>query len=84
MPMVIYSGMRCQKHNERVGGVPDSAHTKGVAVDVKCHSSRGRFAIINAALSAGFTRIGVAKTFVHLDVDLSLPQQVMWTYGGGK
>lgn len=82
--MVITSGYRCQKHNERVGGVPDSAHTKGLAVDVKCPSSSYRYAIVNAALSAGFGRIGIANSFIHLDVDFDLPQQVIWTYGGGK
>jgi len=33
-PLKINSGHRCQAHNEEVGGVEDSAHTKGEALDI--------------------------------------------------
>jgi uncharacterized protein YcbK (DUF882 family) len=79
-PFVITSGFRCQKHNERVGGVKDSAHTKGVAVDIKVGASQARYRVIRGAIAAGFTRIGIAKTFIHIDCDLTLPQGVIWTY----
>ena len=33
MPMKITSGLRCKYENKRVGGVPNSGHLKGYAVD---------------------------------------------------
>jgi len=30
----VNSGHRCQSHNEEVGGVEDSKHTKGEAIDI--------------------------------------------------
>lgn len=33
-PFKVNSGHRCQAHNEEVGGVEDSKHTKGEAVDI--------------------------------------------------
>ncbi len=32
-PIHIASGARCEAHNQDVGGAPDSAHTRGTAVD---------------------------------------------------
>ncbi|MGC9344888.1 MAG: D-Ala-D-Ala carboxypeptidase family metallohydrolase, partial [Bacteroidales bacterium] len=43
IPFIISSGYRCQKHNKEIGGVPDSAHTKGMAVDITCKDSRTRY-----------------------------------------
>lgn len=36
IPIVINSGYRSRPHNFAVGGVPDSNHTRGTAVDVAC------------------------------------------------
>ena len=33
-PIVIVSGCRCETHNRKVGGVPESAHMKGEAADI--------------------------------------------------
>ena len=41
-PMEITSGVRCKAHNEAVGGVKNSAHTLGLAVDIGCSSSKQR------------------------------------------
>ncbi|WP_334320385.1 D-Ala-D-Ala carboxypeptidase family metallohydrolase [Gilliamella apicola] len=35
-PIIITSGYRCAELNKRVGGVSTSAHTKGLAVDIRC------------------------------------------------
>lgn len=80
IPFIINSGFRTQKHNKKVGGVKDSAHLKGVAADIKCVDSRSRFIIINALIDAGFTRIGIARTFIHCDIDIDKPQNVIWVY----
>jgi uncharacterized protein YcbK (DUF882 family) len=79
-PIVITSAYRCERHNKEVGGKPDSAHLKGLAVDIKVDNSRERFEIVTEALRKGFVRIGVAKTFVHIDLDKSKPQKVIWVY----
>jgi uncharacterized protein YcbK (DUF882 family) len=76
----IESGVRCMDHNLRVGGKPNSAHPRGLAVDIVCHSSRLRFQLVSLALQAGVTRIGIGKTFVHLDIDDSLTPRVVWLY----
>lgn len=80
IPFIITSGYRCEAHNEAVGGKSNSAHTRGRAADIKATDSRSRFLIVEALLAAGFTRIGVAKTFIHADDDPTLPQEVMWDY----
>ncbi len=79
---IITSGYRCPKHNKEVGGKPDSAHIKGLAADIECFRSRNRFKIIESLLRVGFTRIGVGKNFIHVDMDSSKPQRVIWTYYG--
>lgn len=80
MPLVINSGCRCAQHNASVGGSPTSSHLSGHAVDVRALSDATRFRIITSALLHGFTRIGIAKTFIHLDNDPSKPPSVFWVY----
>ena len=76
----ITSGYRSPEHNEKVGGVPNSSHTLGHAVDIYAPTSRQKYIIINALLQAGFDRIGVAKNFIHVDDDPSKNEEVIWTY----
>lgn len=80
IPFYVSSGFRTTAHNLRVGGVNGSSHTKGYAVDIKVIKSQDRFKIINAAMAAGFNRIGIAKSFVHLDNDPDKIKNVIWTY----
>lgn len=76
----ITSGYRTKSHNQQIGGVPDSAHTKGRAADIAATSGTKRWIIINSLLQAGFNRIGIANTFIHVDNDPDKPQSVIWTY----
>ena len=39
-PFRITSGYRTAERNKQVGGVPDSAHTKGHAADIACSSGK--------------------------------------------
>lgn len=80
IPFVITSGFRTPEHNARVGGEPNSAHLRGLAADLRCRNSEERFAIVNALLKVGFNRIGIGSSFIHCDIDPTLPQNVMWTY----
>lgn len=80
IPFVITSGYRCQDHNTEVGGVPSSAHTVGMAVDIKAENSESRIRILAGLLDAGFVRIGIGDSFIHADIDLSKPHPVAWLY----
>lgn len=57
-----------------------SAHTKGYAFDIEAKTDSRRFKIVKAAILCGWNRIGIAKTYVHLDDDPSLSHQVLWLY----
>lgn len=74
------SGYRCKECNARAGGVKNSAHIRGLAVDILIDNSVERFWTVSAAVKLNFSRIGVGRGIVHLDVDTSLPQHVMWLY----
>ena len=79
--IIITSAYRCEQHNERVSGKPKSSHLKGLAVDVKVSNSSYRFKVLNACLQEElFNRIGIAETFLHLDIDVDKTQNVVWTY----
>jgi len=80
IPFRINSGWRCENRNSDVGGVVDSSHMAGHAVDIRASDSHTRFVIDGALRMVGFRRIGVRKTFIHVDDDVSKPQGVMWLY----
>ena len=77
--VIVTSGYRCLKHNQEVGGVPDSAHTKGLAADISCKDGAYRLKLVLQALKSGIMRIGIGKTFVHIDIDHSKPDSI-WLY----
>lgn len=81
-PLIINSGYRTPEHNARVGGMPNSAHLRGHAADIRALTDGQRRAIAQAAIAEGITRIGWARTYIHLDVDPTLPQRVVWGYSG--
>lgn len=80
IPFKITSGYRTKEHNEKVGGVAQSSHLKGLAADISITNSTNRFIVISALLEVGITRIGVGKNFLHCDCDKEKSQSVMWTY----
>jgi len=79
-PIRVNSGYRTEAHNSKVGGVSSSSHLKGLAIDVACVRSNDRFEMLTALLEVGFNRIGVASTFIHVDIDKNKSQNVIWTY----
>lgn len=75
---IISSGFRTPEHNTEVGGVANSAHLTGEAADVACVNSQRRLRILIGAIIAGFTRIGIAKDHIHLDISETKPQDVLF------
>lgn len=77
-PFSITSAVRCEAHNKKVGGEPNSAHTRGFACDIVAQNSPARFQVMRALIMAGFRRIGSYSGFIHCDTDPTLPKDVMW------
>ena len=80
IPFIINSAYRSPEHNAKIGGKPNSSHLRGLAVDIKATDSRTRFTVLNALISVGFNRIGIADTFIHVDLDCEKSDRVIWTY----
>ena len=76
VPFVITSGKRTKKKNE---GAKNSAHFRGLAVDIRCSTSTKRWKILDALFEVKFRRIGIYDRHIHVDADPSLPQRVVWT-----
>ena len=79
IPFIINSAYRSPEHPLSIKN-PNSSHIKGLAVDIKATDSVTRFKIVKALIQVGFTRIGIADTFIHVDLDLDKTQNVIWTY----
>lgn len=82
VPFVITSGARCETHNLFVGGKENSAHVRGLAVDIAYSNSSRAYAIEQSAYRYDVKRIGRnrKKKFIHIDIDESLPQNVSFDY----
>jgi uncharacterized protein YcbK (DUF882 family) len=79
-PFKINSGYRTLAHNRKVGGKLSSSHLKGMAADIHCANDTERHKILMGCIKAGFTRIGIAKTFIHVDNDKTKNQNRIWVY----
>lgn len=79
----INSGYRTPEHNNAVGGAPRSQHLDGNAFDVstKGWTKDQRANLIKYARKLGFTGVGIAQTFVHIDM---APRTAAWIYVNGK
>ena len=82
-PIVITSGYRDPSKNESVGGVKDSAHTKGFAVDIRLSQDPFIRSKMAWALGrAGFERVLFYDRHCHVDVDRDKPKPIF--LDGGK
>lgn len=79
-PIVIASGNRCRFWNTHEGGTDNSEHLIAEGADLKCLNSVDRWRMVEAATQAGFERLGIGKTFLHVGVSKSLAPKVIWTY----
>lgn len=80
VPFVVNSGFRTLEHEKKQGRDGSSSHTKGIAVDIQAMTLRDRYLILQGLLKAGFTRIGVGETFIHVDGDPDKDQDAIWHY----
>jgi len=80
VPFGIRSACRCPRHNQSEGGKDQSAHLTGEAVDISAGNSAQRYYILAGLMGARFRRIGLGANFIHADVAVHLPQDVVWTY----
>jgi uncharacterized protein YcbK (DUF882 family) len=76
--LIVTSGHRTPKENEKVGGAKDSSHLKGLAVDILCLDGVKYEKIRKSAEWAGITRKGHGSRHIHLDIDPSKPQNCEW------
>jgi len=84
-PMRITSGFRTENYNEELKkrgykASSKSSHLKGLAADIECTNSTDRYNLLDSLIKAGFNRIGIADTFIHVDNDLDKAPFLIWTY----
>lgn len=80
IPFVLSSAYRSVEYEKAKGRSGKGAHTEGKAFDIVCRDSRSRWRIVFGALAVGFKRIGIGKTFVHLDDSEKLDSPLIWLY----
>jgi len=81
--MQINSGYRCKQHPIEAAKAQPGGHASGRAVDVALVPGlRSRF--LSIAKRHGFTGVGVAKTYVHIDDlqpgEFNKRRPAKWTY----
>jgi uncharacterized protein YcbK (DUF882 family) len=81
-PMKVTSGYRHPTHPvEARKQRSDGEHTQGMCADIACNNGSDRYKLVTIALANGITRIGIAKTFLHLGIGgENLPNHVIWEY----
>ena len=77
--IVISSGIRCEAHNTAIKATPSSCHIDGFAADLAYKGSSERYQLLNAAMQV-FDRVGIAKNFIHVNVDSTKNPEVIWLY----
>lgn len=77
-PFVITSGYRSPSHSLEREKPKAGTHAQGIAADIMVKDGVQRAQIVESAIALGFNGIGVAKTFVHVDVRKG--KRVIWSY----
>jgi len=77
-PIIINRWYSCTAHDKMLGGKGN--HPTGLAADVRCLHSWTRQQLVSLAGKYGIERIGVASTFLHLDMVTGAPSPRMWLY----
>lgn len=79
IPFKINSAFRSVEYEKSQGRKGTSSHCFGLAVDIRCTTSLQRLKIVSALLEVGFERIGIGKTFIHVDFDQE-KNSAIWLY----
>lgn len=77
-PFIVTSGYRSINHTIEKNKKTPGTHTQGIAADIKVANGAERYTIVNKAMEMGFTGVGIAKNFVHVDIRDTTP--VVWIY----
>ena len=64
---IVTSGYRCPNHPVEAAKDKPGQHTEGLAADIAVSDGRQRYLIQKFAYRMGFSGIGPAKEFVHID-----------------
>lgn len=72
-PFIITSGLRTVAENEKVGGVPNSAHLRGLACDLLCTDKIKRTQMLKGILNCGTpVFLEIAQNHLHISIDTSV------------
>jgi len=74
----ITSGYRDPSHPIEARKSKAGTHAQGIAADIAVANGAERYKIVSEAMRLGFTGVGVAKTFIHVDIRETTP--VVWEY----
>ena len=77
-PFVITSAYRDITHPVEAKKNKGGTHTQGIAADIRVANGNQKYTIVKEAMAMGFTGIGIANTFIHVDTRTTTP--VIWTY----
>jgi len=77
-PFIITSGYRDPTHSIEARKAKAGTHARGIASDIRINNGKEAYDIIKNAQSMGFNGIGVAKSFIHVDIRKGMP--VLWSY----
>ena len=77
-PFIITSGYRDPTHSIEARKAKAGTHARGIASDIRINTGKEAYDIIKNAQSMGFNGIGVAKSFIHVDIRKGMP--VLWSY----
>jgi len=84
VPIVIHAGYRCPAHNQDVGGIPNSEHTRGLAADIHIPGLSLQQMYDLASKVPQFAQGGIGaydSNFLHVDVG---DHQACWARVSGK
>jgi hypothetical protein len=84
VPIVVHAGYRCPAHNQQVGGVPNSEHTRGLAADIRIPDLSLQQMYDLASEVPQFAQGGIGaydSNFLHVDVR---DHRARWARVAGK
>lgn len=86
-PIVVTSGYRSQAVNKAVGGVPNSDHVQGFAVDFKCPGFGSPYLIVAMLVDAGIKFdqiIHEKRAWVHIGFSPEMRGEVLTLMPGAR